>query len=191
MERVISLDKELISDAEEFEILITPHIKNMYRMAYRFTGNTADAEDLVQDVLVKIYPRRHEVFRIEKLRPWLVKILYRIFLDQHRRGTRSPLRLLKFTGNDNHELLDETVKNIPSKNPGPAEIVDQQLTYSKILRALDLLNDDQRHLCILHDVEGYTLNELVDILNAPLGTLKSRLHRARAALRQKLKKEPF
>ena len=183
--------KQLISDAEKFEILITPHIKNMYRLAYRFTGNTADAEDLVQDVLVKIYPRRDEVFRIEKLRPWLVKILYRVFVDQHRRAARSPLRLLKFTGNGINDLFDETVKNIPSEDPGPAEIFDRQLTYSKILWALAVLNDDQRHLCILHDVEGYTLNELVDILNAPLGTLKSRLHRARAALRQKLNKGTF
>ncbi|MCB2183744.1 MAG: RNA polymerase sigma factor [Desulfobulbaceae bacterium] len=182
--------RQNISDADEFEMLVTPHIENMYRLAYRFTGNTADAEDLVQDVLVKVYPRRQEVARIEKLRPWLVKILYRVFVDQHRRAVRSPLRLLKFTSS-NDDDFDETLKNIPTEDPGPAEIIDRKLNYSRILQALDLLNDDQRHLCILHDVEGYTLSELVDILNVPLGTLKSRLHRARAALRQQLNRGTF
>lgn len=190
MARVINLARQHFSDSEEFEKLISPHLNNMYRLAYRFTGNTADSEDLVQDVLVKIYPRRQQVFRIEKLRPWLAKILYRLFIDQHRRATRSPLRLLKFSVKESYER-ENTIENVPAENPGPAEIIDQQLSYSKIMQALDGLNDDQRHLCILHDVEGYTLNELVDILNSPLGTLKSRLHRARATLRRKLNRGTF
>ena len=57
-------------EAAEFEELLAPHIQRMFRLAYRFTGNMADSEDLVQDVLVKIYPRKNEVVRIEKLGPW-------------------------------------------------------------------------------------------------------------------------
>lgn len=161
----------------------------MYRLAYRLTGNTADSEDLVQDVLVKIYPRRKELAQMEKLRPWLARVLYRLFIDQQRRAARSPLRLLKFgkTTDDRYDALND----FPSDEPGPAEIVDQRLTYSRILRAMNLLNDDQRHLCILHDVEGYTLNEIVEIFGTPIGTLKSRLHRARALLRKKLNDGTF
>lgn len=177
-------------DASEFEKLVKPHIDTLYRLAYRLTGNAADAEDLVQDVLVKIYPRRQQVTQVEKLRPWLGKVLYRLFIDQKRRAARSPLRLLKFGKKDRNEQND-TLKNIPAEGPGPVEIFDQQLTYKKILDALNLLNENQRHLCILHDIEGYTLNELVDFFEIPIGTLKSRLHRARASLRKKLNDGTF
>ncbi len=161
----------------------------MYQLAYRLTGSMADAEDLVQDVLVKIYPRRRELPEVKKLRPWLARVLYTLFVDQKRRAARSPLRLLRFT--KKNENGQDALHDIPSDDPGPAEILDRRFTYAEIQQALKTLNEDQRHLCILHDMEGYTLNELTEILSTPIGTLKSRLHRARAILRKILNKGTF
>jgi RNA polymerase sigma-70 factor (ECF subfamily) len=76
-------------------------------------------------------------------------------------------------------------------NPGPAEHLDQQDRTRHITHALDTLSEDHRDLIIMHDIEGYTLPELTVIFEQPLGTLKSRLHRARKKLQQQIKMEPF
>ena len=77
--------------ASQFENLLRPHVEHLYRLAWRFTGNKADAEDLVQDVLLKLYRRTHELARIEQLRPWLAKVLYHQYIELVRQRARSPL----------------------------------------------------------------------------------------------------
>src|SRR5437667_9308357 len=74
----------------DFERLLRPHLDHLYKLAYRFTGATDRAEDLIQDLLVRIYPRGAELSRIEQPRPWLLRVMYRIFIDQKRRETRAP-----------------------------------------------------------------------------------------------------
>src|SRR6266702_5499255 len=74
-----------------FEDLLRPQVEYLYRLAWRFTGSVADAEDLVQDVLIKLFPRTQELLEIEKLRPWLARVLYNQFVDSVRRHARSPI----------------------------------------------------------------------------------------------------
>lgn len=71
--------------ASKFEELVYPHINYLYRLAFRFCGNQADAEDLVQDLLIKLYPKRAELEKVEKLRPWVTTSLYRMFVDSYRK----------------------------------------------------------------------------------------------------------
>jgi len=78
-------------DALNFEDLLRPQVEYLYRLAWRFTGSVADAEDLVQDVLIKLFPRTQELLEIEKLRPWLARVLYNQFVDSVRRQARSPI----------------------------------------------------------------------------------------------------
>src|SRR5258706_11531281 len=78
-------------DALNFEDLLRPQVEYLYRLAWRFTGSVADAEDLVQDVLIKLFPRTQELLEIEKLRPWLARVLYNQFVDSVRRQARSPV----------------------------------------------------------------------------------------------------
>jgi RNA polymerase sigma-70 factor (ECF subfamily) len=181
MEKVISLI-HAFSQTADFEALVRPHLLRLYRLAYRLTGSSADAEDLVQDVLVKIYPKKQELAAIEKLGPWLAKVLYRTFLDQQRRHKRSPLHLLAQAQEADCDLLDF----IASPGAGPEEISEQEETNRRLQAAINTLNPDQRHLCLLYYVEGYTLAELSEILDTPVGTLKSRIHRSREALRNLL-----
>jgi len=183
MEKVIRLIHSF-SRTVDFESLVRPHMLRLYRLAYRLTGNGPDAEDLVQDVLVKLYPKERQLLDIDKLGPWLAKVLYRTFLDQQRRNKRSPLHLVHKEPHGEFDLLDV----IASPTAGPEEATAKNETVARLQTAINSLNQDQHHLCLLYYVEGYTLAELEDILETPLGTLKSRIHRSRHFLRAFLNK---
>lgn len=162
-----------------FEQLLRPHIEHLYRIAYRFTGAREDAEDLVQDLLVKLYPRRAELSGIERLRPWLTTSIYRLFVDNVRRYTRSPVHLV----NDEGGLYESTA----SSDPQPEQELERKQYIEHLQLAFERLSNDHRVLLVLHDIEGYSLVELEQMLESPLGTLKSRIHRARRRLRDLLK----
>lgn len=164
------------SNSDKFEQLVSPHIDHLYRLAFRFTGRREDAEDLVQDLLVKLYRRRQEVETVEKLRPWLAQVLYRLFIDQVRQQKRRP-------SIDEGEADCDVFEN---PDDGPEQLVQQAIVQDRLQQAFTSLNDDQRALLALHDIEGYTLVELETVLETPIGTLKSRLHRARQKLREML-----
>ncbi|MFH1216875.1 MAG: RNA polymerase sigma factor [Pseudomonadota bacterium] len=173
---------------DDFETIINPHLPKLYRVAFRLTRTTEDAEDLVQDVLVKLYPKKDVLVGLEKPGPWLVKVLYRTFIDKRRRDVRSPLFLVQMENSDENQSALESVITFENN---PEKISENIQLRDKLMQAIHSLNRDQQHLCILHDMEGYTLNELEEILETPIGTLKSRLHRARANLRNFLQKETF
>ena len=173
--------------ASNFEDLLRPQVEYLYRLAWRFTGSVADAEDLVQDVLLKLFPRTQELLEIERLRPWLARVLYRQFVDSVRKQARSPIVAL-VTGAEGE---DNPLDALPAMKDGPEEHAERSGWRRLILTALEQLNSEQRTVVTMHDVEGYSLEELETILETPLGTLKSRLHRARQRLRVLLPMEPF
>ena len=170
-----------------FEDLLRPQVEYLYRLAWRFTGSAADAEDLVQDVLLKLYPRTQELLKIERLRPWLARVLYRQYVDSVRQRARSPIAVLATDAEGEDNPLD----TLPAMTDGPEEHAERSWWRERILAALERLNPEQRTVLTMHDVEGYSLEELETILEAPLGTLKSRLHRARQRLRALLPMQPF
>jgi len=172
-----------------FESLLRPHVPYLYRLAVRFCGNGHDAEDLVQDLLIKLYPRSGELGKLEAVRPWLARALHNQYVDMVRKRARSPLgQSLQPTREAQCDPIDELLH----QGPGPDEFLEQELTAQRLEEALACLSPEHRVLLTLHDIEGYTLQELTEILAAPLGTLKSRLHRARARLRGQLAgMEPF
>jgi RNA polymerase sigma-70 factor (ECF subfamily) len=153
----------------------------MYQAAYRLLRNIEDAEDLVQDVLVKLYPRLDEVERIEALRPWLLRIVYHSYVDFLRKRQRSPV-----TVSDDLPDLAAT----PDANE-PQEMVSRQETATRLSQAVEQLPEDQRALVDLHLVQGYTLSELVGVFDAPIGTLKARVHRVKKRLKRDLADATF
>lgn len=158
-----------------FDSLLRPYLDHLYRLAYRFCGNRSDAEDLVQDLLVKLYPRHAEVAQVEKLRPWLVTTLYRMFIDGTRRKARSRLELI----DDETSFYD----SVACGGDRPDQSLAREQRIDQMHAAFERLSDDHRTLLTLHDIEGYSLIELEGMLDVPLGTLKSRIHRARARMR--------
>lgn len=153
----------------QFRDFVTPHLDALYRLAYRLTGTVADAEDLVQDVLIKLYERREELGSIREIAPWAKRVLYNRFIDQTRRFQRQRLQVVA------DDFIDNAVAD-PSSSPSDDPSRDLE-------RALTQLSDDHRVVVLLHDAEGYKLEEIQEITGTSLGTIKSRLHRARARLR--------
>lgn len=175
----------------DFESLVRPHLDYLYKLAYRFTGSVDRAEDLIQDLLVRMYPRVNELARIEQLRPWLVRVMYRLFIDQKRHASRAP-----YVSIADSELADaqngaDSYRNVADGAPGPDAEFDLNLNRERLLQAWEQLSDEHKALLALYEIEGYTLNELESLLDVARGTLKSRLHRARARLAQLLSTEPF
>lgn len=178
MKNIFSIWQGRKNSGVGFEELVAPHIERLYRLGYRFSGSQHDAEDLVQELLVKLYPRGEEMASIERLGPWLAKSLYHLFVDQCRRATKSPVVLSEEYGVE--------MESVACVNAGPDVHMIRQQQFSRLEKALFALNFEQRTLVAMHDMEGYTLPELTTMLDTPLGTLKSRLHRARAAIREQL-----
>ncbi len=174
--------------AAGFEALVRPHLKPLYRIAYRMTGRHEDAEDLIQELLTKLYPRRRELEEVERLRPWLIRVMYRLFIDSHRRQNRSPVHLAVDNSPDPGSF--DPIDNLPAQDGDPETVTDEAARQRRLLLAIDRLSDDHRAVLSLHDIEGYTLEEMQLMLDCPIGTLKSRLHRARNRLRALLEELP-
>lgn len=173
------------STHERFESLMRPHLEQLYRLAYRLTGQRVDAEDLVQDVVLKLYPRLEELQSVDKPGIWLSRILYRHFIDKYRRQQRSPVQYT-----DEEQALYDDIPD--EKTVEPMAQLDSELTQNNLQKALDQLNPEQRIVLILHEVEGYTLQEIHYMQDVAVGTLKSRLHRGQNKLREILNQmEPF
>lgn len=161
--------------ARRFEKAIRPWLSDLRRLAIRLTGNADDGEDLLQEMLLRLQPRLEEIAALDQPRPWLARVLYRLFVDQWRRRRSAP------------DIDDESgVDDQPGISDLPDEAFEHALTRQRLQAALDDLPAFQRELVVLHDVEGYTLTEIARIADTPTGTLKSRLHRARAVLREHL-----
>ena len=167
--------------ADEFETLLRPQLDRLYRLAYRLTGSVSDAEDLVQDVLVKLYPRRTELSSIADLAPWLGRVLYNQFVDQTRRYRSQRLKVVVDS--------DAPGADWTAPEPTPEQEALRSFDISQVRSALRKLSEDHRVALLLHDGEGYSLQEIQTVTGVPVGTLKSRLHRGRARLRDLLAEE--
>jgi RNA polymerase sigma-70 factor (ECF subfamily) len=169
-----------------FEALVRPHVKSLYGFALRLTGSRADAEDLVQDVLVKLYRHRERLAAVEEPRSWMMRVLYREFLNFRRTARRWLARRRRVA-----EALPDAAE-LASNDAEPDAALVRQRRAATLDAAIERLTLDHRVLIGLHIKDGYTLEELTGVLGVPVGTLKSRLHRARAELRGYLDgAEPF
>ena len=168
----------------EFEQLLLPLLDNLYRYAYRLCGQQADAEDLVQELVTRLHTKQVDLAGLDNHKTWLLRALYNLFVDLHRKEKR---HLMVIDSYSDAAMEPDQVEGISAN---PEEIATQRSGMQQIEQALQYLNPEQRALIALHDIEGHTLQELENITGTPLGTLKSRLHRARQTLRDHLR-EPF
>jgi RNA polymerase sigma-70 factor (ECF subfamily) len=162
-----------------FDALMRPHLDRLYRLAFRLAGSKVEAEDLFQDVLIKIYPRMDELIEIDEPGSWLCRVLYNHFVDNRRRYERQRLVVISEGQLPEHKGIDTL--------PGKLDPEDDAERLDNIMRlenALQKLSEEHRLVVLLHDTEGYKLTEIQELTGTPVGTLKSRLHRARARLRE-------
>ena len=177
--------------AKRFEQTVQPHLKGMYRFAYRLTGRQEDAEDLVQDVLTRLYPRAEELFGIEKPGAWLNQVLYRQFIDMTRRSAWHSERVASDVVSA--EAAQDFFDSLLSVEKAPEWFISQDQLRAAVSRALDGLSPDERSLLLMHDVDGWKQQDIAYVLDIAVGTVKSRLNRCRTRLRAELSEvlEPF
>ena len=161
-----------------FERLVRPHFDRLYRLAWRLAGQKAEAEDLFQELLVKAYGKLDDLVEIEEPGSWLCRVMYNLFIDEQRRFTRRRMQVV-----EEGQLGGDGLEGFAG---GENPVADNE-RLEKIQRldgALQQLSDEHRVVVLLHDTEGYKLREIEELTGVPVGTLKSRLHRARARLRE-------
>ncbi|MFW6775837.1 RNA polymerase sigma factor SigE [Nocardioides sp. CPCC 205120] len=164
--------------APTWDEVVDRHSDRVFRLAYRLTGNRHDAEDLTQEVFVRVF-RSIDSFTESgpgSFEGWLHRITTNLFLDQARRRQR-----LRFD-----QLSSERAESLASAVPGPATSVGDRTFDDDVEHALAQLTPDFRVAVVLCDIEGMSYDEIADILGVKLGTVRSRIHRGRAQLREAL-----
>ncbi len=160
----------VLTREESFEAEALPHLRALYGTAYRMTRNAHDAEDLVQETFLRAFRAFDRYQPGTNIRAWLFTILHRARTDSFRRQSRSPQTV---------ELTGE----------GPAVAPAQDALAAggeEIVRAMEALPEVFRNAVVLRDMEDFSYDEIARILEVPVGTVMSRIHRGRALLRMAL-----
>jgi RNA polymerase sigma-70 factor, ECF subfamily len=162
------------------------YIDSLYRTALRMTGNPADAEDLVQETYLRAFRSIEQFKPGTNLRAWLFKIQTNSFINEYRKRVRRP-RSTSLDDVEEYYLYNHLVESgvQPSASVTEDEIL-AQIDDAEVFRALDGLQDNYRQVVLLADVEGFAYREIAEILDIPVGTVMSRLHRARKRLKDQL-----
>ena len=180
-------DTQEISQEEKdrlFAEQALPLVDQLFGAALGMTRNRADAEDLVQETFMKAYTKFHQYQQGTNIKAWLYRILTNTYITQYRKAQRSPQRsggedvedwqLAAAASHDEKGLVSaeaEALDNIPS---------------AELRLALEALSEEQRVVVLLSDVEGFAYKEIAEMLDIPIGTVMSRLHRGRKNLRDSL-----
>lgn len=167
-----------------FEQQALPFIDQLYGAALRMTKNPADAQDLVQDTYARAYGAFHQFKQGTNLKAWLYRILTNTYINQYRKQQRNPYQG-SIDDMEEWQLGSAESMTSTTARSAEAEAIDR-LPDSQIKQALQELSDDFRMVVYLADVEGFSYQEIADIMKTPVGTVMSRLHRGRKLLRQKL-----
>jgi len=163
---------------QSFERLVRPHFDRLYRLAWRLCGQKAEAEDLFQELLIKAFGKLDDLIDIDEPGSWLSRIMYNLFIDERRRFARRRVHTV-----EEGEMTGDGIAGLPGSDD-PAWNQERLERIRQLDSALDQLSDEHRLIVLLHDTEGYKLTEIHELTDTPVGTVKSRLHRARARLRE-------
>jgi RNA polymerase sigma-70 factor, ECF subfamily len=158
-----------------WEDVVRTHSARVYRLAYRLTGDPHEAEDLTQEVFVRVF-RSLSSYTPGTFEGWLHRITTNLFLDTVRRKQR-----IRFDA-----LAEDAAERLASREPTPSQVYDDTHLDSDVAAALEALPADFRAAVVLCDIEGLSYEEIAATLGVKLGTVRSRIHRGRAALRAAL-----
>lgn len=168
--------------AEIFDKEFMPHINSMYNFAYRLTFDQDDANDLVQDTYLKAFRFIDSFEQGTNAKAWLFRILKNSFINDYRKKSKEPAKV-DYQEVETYYNSDEVDRQI---TPDLRVESLQDMIGDEISNALNSLDVDFRTVIILCDLEGFKYDEMAKILDIPIGTVRSRLHRARNLLKEKL-----
>jgi RNA polymerase sigma-70 factor (ECF subfamily) len=161
---------------EAFENRVLPTKNKLFRFALKFLGNEEDAKDIVQEVFIRVWNGREQMSEIQNWEAWCMRITRNLSLDRIRSLTRKPTQNIEETYDIRQEALS------------PLETTEMDESMQRITQYINALPDKQRQVIHLRDVEGYSYNEICEILELDMNQVKVNLFRARNAVREKLTK---
>ncbi len=168
---------------KEFEALALPHLDGLFAAALRLTKNPRDAEDLVQDAVLRAYRFFDKFERGTNIKAWLYKILTNTFINRYRRVTKER----NIVEEERDSVQDRLVsRDAADQAEDPERAYFDRLLSDDVLRAIDGIPIDFRMAVILADLQDFSYKEIADILEVPVGTVMSRLFRGRRLLQKEL-----
>ena len=176
--KLVTVDEN--DEAISIEEIIMTNLDSIYSTALRLTKNKNDAEDLVQETCLKAFKHYEQISSNNKAKSWVYRILMNTFINSYRKKIKEP-PLVDIELSES--LLDHVVT---IRNLSPEEIALNYVLDEEIKEALDNLHVDFGTVIWLSDVEGFTYQEIQEMLDCPIGTIASRLFRARSLLRETL-----
>lgn len=176
---------DLQMNPDSFEALVIEHGQQLYNIALRMTGNEEDANDLCQEALLRAYKSFGKWKRECSFSSWLFRIATNLYIDQVRRKKRVQFESLDAPiVTDDGEKMSRTIE---CEARGPQSLVEAAEVQEKVQWALQKLPPEFRMSVILCDIQGFSYAEISEIMDCSIGTVRSRIHRARRALRNYLK----
>lgn len=172
-------------EIQAYERLVERYGRRIYSLAYRMAGNEADAKDLTQEAFIRVYRALRRIDPTANLESWLYRIVTNLYIDMLRR--RPKVRIESLDAPLVTQKGDAVTREIPDAAADPEAIVLDAQLDADIQRALLALSSDLRMVVVLSDIEGHSYEEISEALRIPVGTVKSRLHRARRMLQDRLR----
>ncbi len=178
-------DRDLVRRAQRgdmgaFNDLVLRHQDKIFNAVFRFCGNHEDAADITQRAFINAYRKISEFEGDAAFTTWMYRIAFNQSISFRRENTRH--RSVSLTSGKDDEMIVE-----PAITTNPDERMESQDNQRKVQQALNQLDDDDRRIIVLKDIEDRSYDDIAEILDIPKGTVRSRLHRARLALKEKLK----
>lgn len=178
------VEKVLKGDIDAFSEIIDKYEKMIYNLAYRIFNNASDAEDITQEVFIKVYKNIYKCEGKQNIKTWIYTIAYNTCIDEvrKRKGKNNISLDIELEGEENNFSLD-----IPSNEPTPENALIEKEGLLEIEQAINSLNEINKSLIFLRDIKGFSYNEISEITGLNIGTVKSRINRARNILKNILK----
>ena len=180
----VRADQYTREELAQYEAIVQRYARHVYNIAYRMAGNEADARDLVQEAFLRVYRALRRVEADAPLERWLYRIVSNLHIDLLRKRPRTRVESLDAPV---ETARGEVSREIADLESSPEAILDREQLDAAIQRALGTLPQELRLVVVLSDIEGLAYEEIATMLRIPLGTVKSRLHRARQTLQQRLR----
>lgn len=181
-------DEELVArsqkgDIDAFEELVNRYERKIYTVAYRIIGNPDDASDLTQEAFLKAFQGIRNFRGEASFQTWVSRIVTNVCRDELRKRYRKPVDWL-----EEKITLDEgeVTRQVPSNEPGPEEIYEKKELQERLQELIATLSPEFRLALVLRDIQGFSYEEIAEQLDCSLGTVKSRINRARNYLKEKL-----
>ncbi|MBK7447076.1 MAG: sigma-70 family RNA polymerase sigma factor [Ignavibacteria bacterium] len=175
-------DEELKQKKIDFDLEALPHMNLLHNYAYKMTFNQLDADDLLQETFLRAFRFFHKFEKGTNCKAWLFRIMKNLFINRYRKNQKEP-------GKVDYGEIENFFDTIRSEKMESSDL--QQKVFSNLLdddvtKALNSLQDDFKTVVILCDLEGLSYEEIADFVQCPIGTVRSRLHRGRKMLQEKL-----